>query len=308
MAKEPGVHKLSNPIRVSKIAGLSGVQSAETDLMISGVAALSHATRGTLTYCNRGGEEGHGLIEKTEASAILCLPEFSGLRVEQKVLIPVNNPRLAFLRALRELFQEKVSGEVHKSAVIHSKAKIGRNVRIGPGCYVGEAEIGDGTWLQGNNYVYDRVRIGKNCFIKAGAVIGGDGLGYEQTDLGEWEKFPHLGGVTIEDDVQIGANSCIAYGTLTDTFIRRGAKLDDLVFVAHNCDIGEDTLVVACSEISGSVKIGKSTWIAPGVTILDGVKVGDDAFLGIGTIITSDVPSSHRVTPTIANKVKEKRR
>ncbi|MFA6455573.1 MAG: UDP-3-O-(3-hydroxymyristoyl)glucosamine N-acyltransferase, partial [Bacteroidota bacterium] len=142
----------------------------------------------------------------------------------------------------------------------------------------------------GQCYIYDNVRIGKNVIIQAGAVIGGDGYGYSRNDKGEFEKFPHVGAVLIEDDVEIGANTCVDRGTLGNTIIREGAKIDNLVHIAHNVTVGKHAAVIAQSMIGGSTVIGDYGWIAPSASLMNGIKIGSKVTVGLGAVVTKNIP------------------
>ena len=144
-------------------------------------------------------------------------------------------------------------------------------------------------------HIYERVSIGRGVTIHSGTVIGADGFGYEKNEKGGMELFPHLGGVVIDDDVQIGANVCIDRGALGDTRIRRGARVDNLVHIAHNVDVGEDAVVIAHAMIGGSVRIGDRAWIAPSACVRDRVTIGDDAVVGLASLVTRNVPAGTTV-------------
>ena len=133
-------------------------------------------------------------------------------------------------------------------------------------------------------------KIGSNCFIGASSSIGTEGFGYERDEQGVPIKFVHLGGVSIGDNVEIGSQTSIVRGTLSDTIIESNVKIDNLVHIAHNVHIKDGALVVACSEVSGSVVIGKNAWIAPNACIMEKVVIGDNAVVGLGAVVIRDVP------------------
>jgi UDP-3-O-[3-hydroxymyristoyl] glucosamine N-acyltransferase len=155
---------------------------------------------------------------------------------------------------------------------------IGDRVVLHPGVFVGiGASIGDDTVLHANVTVYDRVTIGQRVIIHAGAVLGADGFGYVQDPDGHHHKIPQVGGVRVEDDVEIGANVCIDRATLGETLIRRGTKIDNLVHIAHNVEVGEDNLLLAQVGISGSCRLGTHVTLAGQVGLIDHVHIGDHA-------------------------------
>lgn len=148
--------------------------------------------------------------------------------------------------------------------------------------------------------IFDGARVtythpGKNCKIKPGAVIGYEGFGFERHPDGTPFRIPHIGKVVIGDNVEIGANTVIARGTVGDTIIGNNVKIDDCVFIAHNCQIGENTLVIAGAVICGSVTIGKNCWIGAGCRIKEKVTIGDGAIIGIGAVVIKDVPAGATV-------------
>ncbi|MFM1977207.1 MAG: hypothetical protein RL145_2053, partial [Pseudomonadota bacterium] len=149
--------------------------------------------------------------------------------------------------------------------------------------------IGANTILHPNVTIYSSVTIGENATIHAGTVIGADGFGYERDVDGAMYKFPHLGGVVIGDNVEIGSNSSIDRGTLGNTIIRDGAKIDNQVHISHNVDVGRDAVIIANSMVGGSVKIGDRAWLAPSVCIMNQRKIGEDATVGLQALVVKDV-------------------
>lgn len=218
---------------------------------------------------------------------------------EAKCVVETAHPRLWFARAAKLLRPALPDGGVHPTAVISSTAKLGKGVTIGPCAVIGEAAvIGSGSRVEAGVVVSDGVRIGEDCWIypnvtiysgteignrvtvHAGAVLGADGFGYvRDTATGAYSQFPQQGTLMIEDDVEIGANTTIDRGALAATRIRRGAKFDNLVHVGHNCDIGEDVILVALTGVSGSSTIGR------GAVLAGQVGIGDHAHVGAGVIL-----------------------
>jgi len=232
-------------------------------------------------------------LNNTAAEVIICRKDFD-VPVEflkSKCFIKVENPKLTFLRLVDYFFSEKPVYKIHSSAIISPNAKVNKKVSIGPHTFIGgEVVIGKGTIIRGNCFISNKVIIGQNVFINAGVVIGSEGFGYSRNDKGELEKFPHIGGVIIEDEVEIGANTCIDRGTLGDTIIRKGAKVDNLVHVAHNVDIGKHSLVIANTMIGGSTVIGDECWVAPSVSLMNGIKIGNKSTIGMSALVTKDIP------------------
>jgi UDP-3-O-[3-hydroxymyristoyl] glucosamine N-acyltransferase len=208
-------------------------------------------------------------------------------------------PRLWFAKAAKLLASAQRASGVHPTAIVSPSARVGQDVFIAAGAVLGDqVYIGDGTRIEAGVVVGDCVSIGNNCHIyprvviyrgtsighrvivHAGAVLGADGFGYvRDRETGAYTQFPQVGRLVIEDDVEIGANTTIDRGALKETRIRRGVKLDNLVHIGHNCDIGEDVVIAAQTGISGSSTVGK------GAVIAGQVGIGDHAHVGAGVIL-----------------------
>jgi len=272
---------------------LKGELVGDPSVVIRSVASLEGASEGDLVYADS--EKLLPLALASPASVVIVGTE---VFVRGKTFIRVAQPRLAFARALAWLLPEPplVTGR-HPSAVIHPTATLGENVAVGPGvvieeharvgrncqigagCYIGaNVEIGDDTVLFPRVTLYRRVRIGARVRLHSGAVLGSDGFGYVPTEAG-WEKFPQRGGVVIEDDVEIGANTTIDRGALDETWIGAGTKLDNLVHVGHNVRIGRHCIIEAQAGISGSCVIGDRVILGGQVGLGDHVRVEDGAIL-----------------------------
>lgn len=246
----------------------------------------------TLDWINPYNRKSHRDLAERKSKIIICDDsiEITERLIAEKCLVIVSKPKLVFMKIVTDLFLKKVNLIIHPTAVIHEEAVIAENVHIGPFTYVGKCSINEGSVIYGNCFLYDNVKIGKNVTIHAGTIIGSDGFGYERNENNELEKFPHIGGVIIEDNVEIGSNTCIDKGGLGNTIIREGSKIDNLVHIAHNVVIGKHCEIIANSMIAGSTIIGDYTWISPSASIINYVKIGDNAVVGIGAVITKNVP------------------
>lgn len=193
-------------------------------------------------------------------------------------------------RIADHFFVEKHIPGINPSAVIDPDARIDETAHIGAGCIIGKVTIGAGTVLMPNVVVYDNVKIGDNCLIQAGVVIGTDGLGCSRDDQGRLTKFPHLGGVVIGNDVEVGANSQIAKGSFSDTIIEDGCKLNGLCFIAHNCHLEENVWITGNTMLCGSVHVGKNTTIFSSVIIRDQRTIGQGVTIGMGAVVTKSIP------------------
>jgi UDP-3-O-[3-hydroxymyristoyl] glucosamine N-acyltransferase len=176
-------------------------------------------------------------------------------------------------------------------AVIEAGAVVGDGAKIYPHCYVGDnVKVGEGTTLYPRVTIYEGCAVGNRCIIHAGAVIGADGFGFAPNAAGGFDKIPQLGNVIIEDDVEIGANTCIDRAKTDSTIISRGVKLDNLIQIGHNVQIGENTVSSAQTGIAGTSKVGKNCFLAGQVGIADHITVGNFVKIGSQSGIDRDVP------------------
>lgn len=245
-------------------------------------------------------------LEKTKAKIIVIPSDTDTNKLSKsKCFILSEDPKLTFSKICNKLFVEPPTPSIHESAVIHSNAKIKESSFIGPHCIIGNASIGENCHLKGNVFVGDNVSIFNNVKIEHGVVIGSEGYGYSRAKDGKIEPFPHIGGVLIEDDVYIGANTCIDRGSLGDTIIGKGSKIDNLVHVAHNVIIGENVMIIANSMIAGSVNVGNNSWIAPSASILNQKSIGEGCTVGMGSVVLKDVEPGSVVTGVPSRPLKQ---
>ncbi|RII75708.1 UDP-3-O-(3-hydroxymyristoyl)glucosamine N-acyltransferase [Pseudomonas monteilii] len=185
--------------------------------------------------------------------------------------------------------QVDASASIGAFAVIESGARIGADVSIGAHCFIGaRCVVGEGGWLAPRVTLYHDVTIGKRVVIQSGAVIGGEGFGFAN-EKGVWRKIAQIGGVTIGDDVEIGVNTAVDRGALSDTRIGDGVKLDNQIQIAHNVQIGDHTAMAACVGISGSTRIGKHCMLAGGVGLVGHIDICDNVFVSGMTMVTRSI-------------------
>jgi UDP-3-O-[3-hydroxymyristoyl] glucosamine N-acyltransferase len=280
---------------VSQLAAhVGGRVSGEPVIWIFRVASLDSAGPGDIAYVED--EKFFEAARKTKAS---CVITTAGADVKAPCRIEVKNPKLAFALMAEVLHPPRQRHpEIHHSAVISATAKIGRDVFIGAFVCVGENSIvGDRTQIRSGAKIGDDVNVGSDCVIHpnvfledgvtvgngvilhAGVVIGADGFGYVRGEMG-YHKFPQIGTVVIEDDVELGANTCVDRAALGRTRIGRGTKIDNMVHVGHNCDIGERVVIAAQTGISGSVTIEDDCVIGGQVGFGDHIRVQSGAIIG----------------------------
>jgi len=267
------------------------------DVEISGVASFESATAQDLVFVEN---EKH-FVEALACAAGAIIAGSFATSAPNRVLLISEHPKLAFARAAR-LLRDSVSDAagVHPSAVVHATTKIGTHACLGPRVVIQEnVEVGEGTRIGSgcaigagvtigrdceiypNVTIYPGTRIGDRVIVHAGAVLGSDGFGYvRDRQTGRYEKFPQVGRLIIEDDVEIGANATIDRGALDETRIRRGAKIDNLVHIGHNCQIGEDVVIAAQTGLSGSIVIENGVVLGGQVGIGEHARIGEGVMLG----------------------------
>ena len=262
-------------------------------------------------------------IYDTQSSIVLVNNDFVPEKEVKATLIKVNNAyeSLAKLLNLYEMSKPKKTG-IDPLAYIAPTAKIGQNVYVAPFAYVGDnAEIGDNTSLHPhatvssgakvgsncilypNTTVYHDCRIGNNCILHAGSVVGADGFGFAPSPEG-YEKIPQIGIVILEDNVEIGANTCIDRATMGATIIRKGVKLDNLIQIAHNVEVGSHTVMASQVGIAGSTKVGEWCMFGGQVGLAGHIKVGDKVNCGAQTGIANNTKSGSTIMGSPAFEVK----
>jgi UDP-3-O-[3-hydroxymyristoyl] glucosamine N-acyltransferase len=292
-------------------ARVGGRVQGDGSVVLSGVAPIEAAGPGELSFL--ANPKYLPWLQKTRASAVIVSPRHAEAPVN---LLIVDNPYLAWARLLA-LFAEwpknsfqgvseqaviDPSAEIAEGAMVYPLAYIGAGARIGRGAqvfphvFVGEGcQIGEETVLYPNVTVYGRCRIGARCIVHGGATIGSDGFGFApERPGGPYHKVPQLGTVIIEDDVEIGAGVTIDRAALGVTRIGRGTKIDNLVQVGHNVEIGEQGLLIAQVGISGSTKLGKGVVLAGKVGVIGHVTIGDGAMVGAMSGVARDIPAGGR--------------
>jgi UDP-3-O-[3-hydroxymyristoyl] glucosamine N-acyltransferase len=300
-------------ITIGEIASLVGGElKGEAETPIYGVGTLRGASQGQVAFLLDARHEEDA--KRTEASAVVCGRGMLREPLQGKAVVFVQDALSAFVKTL-SLFERRPEpkglmepiflskdvslGEgvtIYPFVYVGARARIGNNVTIYPLVTIGEdVEIGDGTVIYPNVTIYPGTVIGKRVRIHAGSVVGSDGFGYF-FDGKVHVKIPQIGNVIVEDDVEIGANVAVDRATIGSTIIRRGVKIDNLVQVAHNVEIGEDSLIVAQVGIAGSVTIGRNVILAGQVGVRDHVRIGDNVRAAGKTGITKDVKDGETVS------------
>ena len=285
---------------------LNGSVQGNGALEITGVASLDQAGAGELSFL--GNPRYSPMMKTTKASVVLVGESWQG--ETSATLIRVKSADAAFAQVAFGLARPAITFKpgIHPTALIADTAKIGSNVMVGPHCVVEPgAAIGDGTVLVAQCYVGHSCEVGQNCLfhphvtlreytrvgnrvvLQNGAVIGSDGFGYVK-DAGHWRKIPQVGIVVLGDDVEIGANTTIDRARFGETRIGNGTKLDNLIQIAHNVTVGEDTAMAAQVGVSGSSHIGSRVQIGGQVGVAGHIHVGDDSVLMAQSGVSKDIP------------------
>jgi UDP-3-O-[3-hydroxymyristoyl] glucosamine N-acyltransferase len=297
---------------------LGGTVRGDETCRVDGLAPLEAAGPDKITFL--ANPKYASKVADTGAGAVLMAP---GGESYGRNVIEVANPYLAFAKLLTLFYVQPhpplgvmpeacvgVGVTLGENISVYPGAIIGDNVTIGDGCviysgaviYAG-VSIGDDTVIHANAVVRERCRIGSRCVVQPGAVIGSDGFGYAPDGSGYY-PIPQIGIVVLEDGVEIGANCCIDRAALDVTLIRRGTKLDNLVQIAHNCQIGEDCMIVSQVGISGSSKIGNHVTLAGQVGVAGHLTIGDNVIVGAQSGVPGSLPANavYSGTPTIPHK------
>lgn len=285
---------------------INGKVEGDENIAVNTFSKIEEGKPGSITFLSNPKYTNY--IYTTEASIVLVSNKFVPEHEVKATMIRVDNPYdcLAKLLMLYESIKPKKKG-VDQMAFVSPSAKIGEDVYIGAFAYVGEnavigddakiyphayigdnVKVGDNTVIYSGVNVYSECRIGENCVLHSGCVIGADGFGFAPTEDG-YEKIPQIGNVVLEDNVEIGANTCIDRATMGSTIIRKGAKIDNLVQIAHNDEIGSNTVIAAQTGIAGSTKIGEWCMFGGQVGVAGHITVGNKVNVGAQTGINSHV-------------------
>jgi len=286
---------------------LQGSVEGNPEVSVSDISKIEEGKPGTLSFLANPKYEKY--IYDTNASIVIVNADFQLQKNIGATLIRVKNAYESFASILRLYEQSKPrKSGISKMAAISDSASLGKELYIGeftvisdhvslgdgvqlyPQVYVGDhVKIGEGTILHPGVKVYEGCEIGAHCVIHAGAVIGGDGFGFAPNQDNNYEKIPQVGKVIIEDHVEIGANTTVDRATMGATILRKGVKLDNLVMIAHNVEVDENTVIAAQSGISGSTKVGKNCMFGGQVGLIGHIKIASGVKIAAQSGITKDI-------------------
>ena len=290
--------------QISELVG--GIVEGDPGVSIQKVSKIEEGEPGSISFLSNPLYTQY--IYKTEASIVIVNRAFIPEHPVKATLIRVDSAEVAFARLLEIYNQIKDNkkgiskqcfiaetaslGEnlyIGEFAWIGENTQIGNNVKIHPQVYIGDnTTIGDNTILHPGVKVYSDIHIGKNCILHAGVVIGSDGFRFAPQNEGN-KKIPQIGNVVIEDDVEMGANCAVDRATLGSTIIRKGVKFDNLVHIAHNCEIGENTYIAAGTGVAGSTKLGKNCLISGHVAFAPHLTIADNTSMGGATGVSKSL-------------------
>lgn len=298
---------------------IDGEIQGKSNTIISSFSNIKDAKKGDVTFLSNLKYEKY--INSTKASIIIT-PKIN--ISTKKTIIKVDDPVKQF-SAILEIFKPKETRKsiVSKKASIHKNVKVGKNVFIGdfciieqnaiieqdcvilPNTFIGKnVKIQNSSQIGPNSTIYHNCVIGKNCIIHAGVVIGSDGFGFVK-NKNTLSKMPQAGSVIIGDNVEIGSNSTIDRGTLSNTKIGDGVKLDNLIQIGHNVEIGQNTLIAAQCGIAGSTKIGKNCMLGGQVAVADHIKIGDNVKIAGKSGVIKNVPNNQVLQGPLAFEIKD---
>jgi len=286
---------------------IGGQVDGNADVTINRVVKIDEESNGGLSFLANPKYE--SFIYTTGADIVIVSHDFKPEKDIKATLVRVDDPYLAIASLLEMYNKMKLDKSgISDRAFIHESAKVGENVYIGefasvgkdvvlgdgakiyPHAYIGDnSEVGRGSTIFAGARLYHDTLLGEDCTIHSGVIIGSDGFGFAPNENGEYIKVAQTGNVIIEDNVEIGSNTTIDRATIGSTIIRKGVKLDNLIQIAHNVEIGENTVIAAQTGISGSTKIGKNCMIGGQVGIVGHIKIGDNVKIQAQAGVPSNV-------------------
>ncbi len=303
---------------------LNGEIIGNDNIRVSNVSKIEEGIPGTLAFLANLKYE--NFLYTTNASVVLVNKSFVPKAKVNATLIKVDDAYQAFASLLDLYMQAKamLKTGIEQPCYIDQSASVGKEIYFGAFSYIGKnSKIGDNSLIYPQVYIGDDVTIGGNCIIYAGAkiysgsvignrcilhsgcVIGSDGFGFAPTENGSYKKIAQIGNAILEDDVEIGANTTIDCGTMGSTIVRKGVKLDNLVQIAHNCEVGENTVIAAQTGMAGTSKVGKNCKFGGQVGLAGHLTIGDSVFIGAQSGVAKSVNSNQTVLGTPAFEIKD---
>lgn len=272
------------------VEALGGRLLGPSDMQVSGLAPLQSAQPGHISFLSQARYQSQ--LAHSQAGCVIVSPAFEAQVVQRPAAIITDDPYLYFARLTRlwkRAQPQALPPRIHPSAVVDPDAVIAEDAVIGPLCVIERgAEIGSGTVLRSRVTVGENCKIGERCIVHSGVVIGADGFGFAPHQ-GQWEKIEQLGAVRIGNDVEIGANTCIDRGALDDTVIEEGVKLDNLIQIGHNVQVGRHTAMAGCVGVAGSARIGAHCTVGGGAVVLGHLSLADHVHISAASVVTRSI-------------------
>lgn len=280
-------------------------------VIVNQVTTVEKPTKNSIVFVKKIDDKKFKMISKFKNSLIILNPNSYDLKYISfnNDIIISDKPRLTYAKTMQKILESEVD-------IVYTKYKegifIGKNVKLGKNVYIEpNVTIGNNVTIMNNTKIHsgvcirDNVKIGNNCIVRSNTVIGECGFGVEKDENGIVIRIPHLGGVIIGDNVDIGTNTSVVAGTIHPTIIGDYVNIDDHVHIAHNCNIGKSCQVVACAEISGSVKIGYNSYIGPNSSVIQKVNIGNNVFVGINSLVNKNIIDNVTVAGVPAIEINE---
>lgn len=302
----------TNALRNSSL-GLDQCLSGKT---ITGVAAVENPRDQSLMFVNHWSSQLEDILHQVNDCLIVVSekPESQALHVKHDFLVS-NNPRRDYALALTFILQQGHERRTYKhldgfvKVIVSENVRLGSRVKIAPFVSIGhDTTIGDHVCIEPGVRIGPRVVIGDNSVIRENSVIGGQGFGVERGEDGSTIRIPHLGGVMVGKQVEIGALNTVASGTMDSTVVEDYVKTDDHVHIAHNCRIGKGSIITASAELSGTVSLGSGCWIGPNASITNGVSLGQECLVGVGAVVTKNFGDAMVIAGNPAEPVEDLKR
>ncbi len=282
------------------------LKGSTEDKTFTKVDSALEADSNSLVWVNKNKQE---LAENTSASFILCHPtiDVTPQMQQEKCYIIVDNPKQVFTNIVEEFFapDESLTG-IHSTSIIHPDAEIHESAAIGAFCIIGKCIIGEGVQIRDYCKIHDGVKIGRNVNIYEHCLLGGTGFGFAiDDDSGELTHMPHIGGLEIGDYVDLYPYVNVDRGTLGNTKIGNGTKIDHYCHIGHNTVIGEHCIITAQVVTCGSSSIGARTWVGVGSIIKQSIRIGSKVVIGLGSVVTKNVPDGETWLGVPAQEISE---
>lgn len=263
------------------------------DNVVNSVSNLDDNTSQSIIFIKKTSYD----LTLIKSKILLVAENFKECSID-KTIIFSENPQLAMTYLIKTFFSTQNINTISEKASIHKSIKLGKNVQIGEYVQIAEnCTVGDNTCIHSGCVLQGNTIIGKNVILNSGVKIGQEGFGYTKDLDGNYINFPHIGKVIISDDVEIGANTCIDRGALSNTIIGENTKINNLCHIAHNVQIGKRCLIASKVSISGSTSIDDDVYIGPNASIIDGISIKNNAVIGMGAIVRKDVQEGCTIVP-----------